>query len=63
MKRRPEVIVVTAQRRVQTLIDVPQSITVVGGDTLERQQATTFQDYLSSFPASASTRTTRAKPV
>src|SRR5678809_15354 len=38
----PTVIVVTAQRRVQTLLEVPQSISVVGGETLERQQATSF---------------------
>jgi iron complex outermembrane receptor protein len=46
----PNVIVVTAQRRVQTLIEVPQSISVVGGDTLERQQATSFADYAALVP-------------
>jgi iron complex outermembrane receptor protein len=46
----PTVIVVTAQRRVQTLIEVPQSISVVGGDTLERQQATSFADYAALVP-------------
>ena len=46
----PEVIVVTAQKRTQVLIDVPQSITVVGGDTLENLQATNFQDYLKLVP-------------
>ncbi|MFL6854142.1 MAG: TonB-dependent receptor [Sphingomicrobium sp.] len=46
----PDVIVVTAQRRVQTLIEVPQSISVVGGDTLERQQATSFADYAALVP-------------
>ena len=30
-----EVIVVTAQKRTQTLIEVPQSISVVSGSTLE----------------------------
>lgn len=44
------VIVVTAQKREQLLIDVPQSITAVGGGTLERQQATNFQDYLKLVP-------------
>ena len=44
------VIVVTAQKREQLLIDVPQSITAVGGSTLERQQATNFQDYLKLVP-------------
>jgi iron complex outermembrane recepter protein len=43
-------IVVTAQKRAQVLLDVPASVTVVGGDTLERQQAKSFQDYLSLVP-------------
>ena len=43
-------IVVTAQKRSQLLIDVPQSITVVSGATLETQQATSFQDYLKLVP-------------
>lgn len=45
-----EVIVVTAQKRPQVLIDVPQSITVISGATLENQQATNFQDYLKLVP-------------
>ena len=45
-----EDIVVTAQKRSQTLIDVPQSITVVSGAALETQQATTFADYLKLVP-------------
>ncbi|HEV8406766.1 MAG TPA: TonB-dependent receptor plug domain-containing protein, partial [Sphingomicrobium sp.] len=43
-------IVVTAQKRAQVLLDVPSSVTVVGGDTLDRQQAKDFQDYLSLVP-------------
>lgn len=43
-------IVVTAQKRAQVLLDVPSSVTVVGGDTLDRQQARSFQDYLSLVP-------------
>lgn len=43
-------IVVTAQKRPQVLLDVPSSVTVVGGDTLERQQAKSFQDYVSLVP-------------
>ena len=43
-------IVVTAQKRSQLLVDVPQSITVVSGSTLENQQATSFQDYLKLVP-------------
>ncbi|MFV0623581.1 TonB-dependent receptor [Sphingomonas sp. ac-8] len=45
-----EEIVVTAQKRQQLLIDVPQSVSVVGGDTLERQQAFSFQDYAKLVP-------------
>ena len=45
-----EAIIVTAQKREQVLLEVPQSVTVIGGDTLERQQATNFQDYLSLIP-------------
>lgn len=45
-----EMIVVTAQKRTQVLIDVPQSITVVSGSTLENYQATNFQDYLKLVP-------------
>ena len=43
-------IVVTAQKREEKILDIPQSVTVVGGDTLERQHAVTFQDYLSQVP-------------
>ena len=30
-------IVITAQKREEKILDIPQSVTVVGGDTLERQ--------------------------
>ncbi len=43
-------VIVTAQRREQTLLEVPQSISVVSGDTLERQQATSFMDYAQLVP-------------
>ena len=43
-------IVITAQKREERILDIPQSVTVVGGDTLERQHATTFQDYLNQVP-------------
>lgn len=46
----PEEILVTAQRREQVLADVPQAISVIGGATLERQQATTFLDFASLVP-------------
>ena len=45
-----ETIIVTALRRAQSLIQVPQSVSVVGGDTLERQSATTFLDYAPLIP-------------
>ena len=43
-------VIVTAQKREQTLIQVPQSVSVVSGAALEAQQATTFQDYLKLVP-------------
>lgn len=43
-------IIVTAQKRDETILDIPQSVTVVSGETLERQSATTFQDYLNQVP-------------
>ena len=45
-----EEIVVTAQKRTQALMDVPQSISVVSGEALARQQATTFADYTGLVP-------------
>ena len=53
----PEIIV-TAQRREQTLIEVPQSVSVLAGDTLERQEATSFQDYAKLVPGLNLTQTT-----
>ena len=43
-------IIITATKRPQVLIDVPQSITVVSGKTLEAQHANSFQDYLKLVP-------------
>lgn len=45
-----EEIIVTAQRREQALIEVPQSISVVSGATLEGQHADSFADYLKLVP-------------
>jgi outer membrane receptor protein involved in Fe transport len=45
-----EDIVITAEKRPQLLIDVPQSVSVVSGQTLEAQHATNFQDYLKLVP-------------
>ena len=44
-------ILVTAQRRTQVLFDVPQSVSVVGGETLERQNARSFADYVQLVPS------------
>lgn len=53
-----EDIVVTAQKRSQLLIDVPQSISVVSGAELEQKQATSFQDYLKLVPGLQLTEST-----
>src|SRR4051794_32746260 len=45
-----EQIVITATKRPQVLLDVPQSVTVVSGKTLETQHANSFQDYLKLVP-------------
>ena len=45
-----ETIVVTAQRREQTIKDIPQSVSVVGGEQLERLQAKSFLDYAALVP-------------
>jgi outer membrane receptor protein involved in Fe transport len=45
-----EAIIVTATRRAQTLLEVPQSVSVVSGQTLEQQQAKTFLDYSKLVP-------------
>ena len=47
---RENVVVVTAQKREQTLAEIPQSISVLGGEALEAQQATSFVDYASQIP-------------
>jgi outer membrane receptor protein involved in Fe transport len=46
----PSEIIVTAQRREQLLIDVPQSISVIGEETLERQAARSFLEYAQLVP-------------
>ena len=43
-------IIVTAQKREQTLAEIPQSVTVLGEETLERQGASDFQDYIGLIP-------------
>ncbi|HET6942875.1 MAG TPA: TonB-dependent receptor [Sphingomicrobium sp.] len=46
-----ELIVVTAQKRTQALIDVPQSVSVISGDALEDQHARRLSDYLTKIPS------------
>jgi len=43
-------VVVTAQKFSQSVIDVPLSISVLGGDDLERTQSSSFQDYVKLVP-------------
>src|SRR5437762_7614521 len=45
-----EDIIITAQKRPQVLLDIPQSVTVVTGRALEAQHANTFEDYLKLVP-------------
>ena len=47
---RTEDVIVTAQKREQSLIDVPQSVTVISGADLENQQASSIQDFLKLVP-------------
>jgi len=53
-----EEVIVTAQKRAEALIDVPQSVSVVDGGVLERAQATNFQDYLKLVPGLQLSQTT-----
>ena len=53
-----EEVIVTAQKRSEALIDVPQSVSVVDGRSLERAQATNFQDYLKLVPGLQLSQTT-----
>ncbi len=45
-----EEIIVTAQKREQSLDKIPMSITVLGGNLLERQQAFDFEDMVALIP-------------
>ena len=45
-----EELVVTAQKRVETLQEIPMSVTVLPGDMLERQRAHDFRDLVSLVP-------------
>src|SRR4051794_5794494 len=47
----PNAIVVTAQKRTQRLLDVPQSISVISGESLDKQHALRLSDYLTRIPS------------
>ena len=44
-------IIVTAQKRSERLIDVPQSVSVITGETLQNQHAERLSDYLTRIPS------------
>jgi len=52
-------VIVTAQKRVEALAEVPMSISVVSGDELERNQADNFQDLVSLVPGLSINSNTR----
>jgi iron complex outermembrane recepter protein len=51
-------IVVTAQKVSQSVVDVPMSISVLGGDDLERTQSLNIQDYVKLVPGLQLTQAT-----
>jgi outer membrane receptor protein involved in Fe transport len=53
-----DIIIVTAQKREQSVIEVPQAISVLGEDTLEKLNATSFQDYVNQIPGFSMTSNT-----
>ena len=62
-KSKPEVtnldeVVVTAQKVSQSVIDVPLSISVLGGDDLDRTQSLNIQDYVKLVPGLQLTQAT-----
>jgi outer membrane receptor protein involved in Fe transport len=47
----PEEIIVTAQKRSERLIDVPQSVSVVSAETLQNLHAQRLSDYMTRIPS------------
>jgi outer membrane receptor protein involved in Fe transport len=47
----PNAIIITAQKRPQVLIDVPQSVSVISGKSLESSHAQRLSDYLTRIPS------------
>ncbi|HVI05451.1 MAG TPA: TonB-dependent receptor plug domain-containing protein, partial [Sphingomicrobium sp.] len=45
-------IIITAQKREQRLLDVPQSVSVISGDNLDASHAERLSDYLTRIPSS-----------
>jgi iron complex outermembrane receptor protein len=50
---------VTAQKRAEALAEIPMSISVIGGEALERQKADNFQDLVSLVPGLSLNTNTR----
>jgi iron complex outermembrane recepter protein len=44
-------IIITAQKRTQRLLDVPQSVSVISGESLDNQHAERLSDYLNRVPS------------
>lgn len=44
-------IIVTAQKRTQRVLDVPQSVSVISGESLQNQHAQRLSDYLTRIPS------------
>src|SRR5579871_5653189 len=45
-----ETVVVTASKRPEALKNIPMAVTVLGQDTLDRLNARSFEDYISTVP-------------
>lgn len=52
-------VIVTAQKRAETLSEIPMSVSVVSGEELERNQADNFQDLVSLVPGLSINSNTR----
>ncbi len=48
-----EEIIVTAQKRAQRLIDVPESVSVISADLLQQTHAERFQDFFTRIPSAS----------
>jgi outer membrane receptor protein involved in Fe transport len=52
-----ESIIITAQKRAEPVLEIPQSVSVVSGDTLERQQANDIKQFANLVPGLSLTET------